>query len=219
MNKKTYFPQSYKEKTNPYPSGEWNGRTKWIISHSLPKINESWEFEYSNHNTKEEISSIFWDSAYDTEQEIYDTIDYNLWSTDFSQKLLEIFEYNKNYKEPKKNTENPKENNKEIENEGIIEPIKEINKEWVKKIIKETKTKKEYEYNPLHDTIENSFIQKDIQEFKQKDPWYKEGSNCKKNTKSRNPKNKKDYRRRQHTEHEPIHRMKKWIKRKKLKIQ
>lgn len=80
MNK--YFPKSYKEKTNPYPSEEWQGRTMWILSHPLPPINEDWEFEHTEYNAKEELMWVLWESAYDGEQDIYDYVDYKLWNTD-----------------------------------------------------------------------------------------------------------------------------------------
>ncbi len=88
MAKRKYFAKSYKEKTNPYPSGEGKGRTMWVISHPLPPINENSEFEYSEYNGKEEISSVFWESAYDAEQEIYANLDKNYFVPKAKEKKL-----------------------------------------------------------------------------------------------------------------------------------
>lgn len=207
MAKKKHFSKSYKEQTNPYPSGEWKGRTMWVVPHPLPPINENWEFEYPEYNGKEEISSVFWESAYDAEQEIYDNIDYKLWSTDINADLLEVLQYNEQHEEvdETEHLEKTKKNKYSFEMKE-----EEHNNHYSQKNFKKDIKDNEKLFNEHHE-----ILQDELSVVKKIDERHPGKDNTNENIKARNSKNKRHYRRRQHTKSEPAHRIKKWVKKKK----
>ncbi len=127
MKGNKHYPKSYKEKeiSTPYESGrrELSTRNKDNISDTRNTHNT--DDENTEYTHKSAIEWAFWESAYDAEQDIYRTIDYNLWNTeDVSPALVEALEY---YKQEEEKTSRKKE--KERKNvkkkEKIIEEITE----------------------------------------------------------------------------------------------
>jgi hypothetical protein len=96
MNWNKYYPKSYKEKeiSTPHESGR-----KELSTKDKDSLSETWKAHKTDDETieftsKNEINWAFEESAYDAEQEIYDTIDYNLWNTEnISPALVEALEY------------------------------------------------------------------------------------------------------------------------------
>lgn len=92
---KNYYPKSYNEEWIIYPDESGRNCLSTIGKDSL---SSAWNLYYNNdepeeHIPRNEIESIFWETAYNTEQRIIDTIDFSFWDRNISPELLDILEY------------------------------------------------------------------------------------------------------------------------------
>lgn len=212
MNRKKYYPKSYKEKKNPTPHE--SGR-KWLSTTNKDSLSKN-RNEYNTDDEtvefthKSEVEWIFGESSHDAEQDIYDTIDAKLWSKDISPDLMEALSFYEEHEEPSsaeklhqlaKNHKSKSTNQYEDYDEEFYEKRKKT------KLSK--KELKNQEIEIKYNDVENEFNLEDDHKIKlnstnKLSSWYDKY----------NSKNKKNYKRYQHVDTEPTNRVKKGVKKK-----
>ncbi len=137
MKKKDYYSESYKEKSNPYPTKSWRKLRKESQTQNKPELlsDENWDAFYSEFNKKEEIKNAFSDkTAYDREKELLEAIDNDKEEDEIPEwvkfaeehnEIKERFDKEENEKYKKydkyKNFDRPENNENSEDNEEISE--------------------------------------------------------------------------------------------------
>lgn len=147
MKTKNYYPESYKDDSNPYPAESWRKLRKGNQTQNKPEllVDENWDVFYSEINKKEEIKNAFSDeTAYDREKELIEAIDSDKEETDEIPDRVKTAETHNEIKERFDSEENEKykkydkyKNFDVFENKGSEETTEEeiINEQIDKSII------------------------------------------------------------------------------------